>query len=122
MKMPLLRPKYKSKKWILEEDYDLLDYRIPAGFSSDLDSVPRLPYAYLWLKDFARASALLHDYLYTGVVPRNLADKEFLRAMKLEGVDLVRRGMLYFGTRLFGWISYKPYRVWVKRKLGLQQN
>ncbi len=56
---------------------------VPAGFTTDFASVPRLPVAYLLAGDAADAAAVVHDYLYrTAVVERSSADDVFAEAME----------------------------------------
>ena len=83
-----------------------IEYTVPAGFSTDLDSVPRIPLVYAYLKGRATKAAVIHDWLYHNKHPRKAADKVFLAAMKDEGIGMVRRNAIYRGVRLFGWLAY----------------
>jgi len=80
---------------------------VPAGYSTDLDSVPRIPFVYAWLKGQATKSAVIHDWLYFNKHDRKEADKIFLEAMKEEGVAVWRRWPIYLAVRAFGWLAYK---------------
>ena len=81
---------------------------IPAGFSTDLASIPR---CFRWVVPDdaeAGAAAVVHDYLYrTGACTRAEADAIFLEAMYLTGVPMVRRFVIWAAVRLFGWVGYR---------------
>lgn len=74
---------------------------VPAGFTTDFASVPRLLMVYALFGDVGHASATVHDYLLvTGVIRRSLADKVFLEALEAEGVPCWRRWPMYLGVRV----------------------
>lgn len=110
--MPKLLPLPKGK-WLLLEDwhYTALDgerYTVPAGFVTDLDSVPRIPVVYALYKGRIRAGALLHDYLYRIGHDRKAADKLLVEVGEI--VDLVEKEYLdniYGAVRAFGWTRYE---------------
>jgi hypothetical protein len=86
--------------WVIAE--------IPSGFVCDLDSVPReILLVHAWMKGRTRTAAVLHDALYRNGIDRELADKAFLRAMKLEGVRKRYRLPIYWAVRLFGGTKFK---------------
>lgn len=87
---------------------------VPAGFVSDLASVPRLPLAFWIFGDTAHQSAVLHDYLYefgaTAARPpidRELLDRVFLAAMEAEGLSWWRRRLMFAAVRLAGGSRYQ---------------
>lgn len=82
-------------------------YVVPKGFRTDLDSVPRIPGLYAWLKNRATRAATVHDHLYRQRHPRKEADAVFLDAMRHEGVPAWRRWAIYLGVRAGGWAAYK---------------
>jgi hypothetical protein len=91
-------------------DSDVLGRRVtvPEGFITDLASVPRLPLAYLLFGGVSNEAAVIHDFLYSGgKVTRKQADDVFCEAMKAEGVAGWRRGPMWLGVRLFGWLHYE---------------
>ncbi len=99
-----VRPRGKHN-WILLDKFvyesDLLKRNVVVknGFSTDLASFP--------LKDLARESAVIHDWLYqTHEIGRKLADQVFREAMEVEGIIGWRRAVIYRAVRLFGWWSY----------------
>ena len=82
-------------------------FSVPAGTITDFASVPRVPLAYLLAGDTARAAAVVHDYLYTGIVEREVADDVFLEAMAASGVPAWRRYPMYLAVRACGGSRYK---------------
>src|SRR5690606_25480873 len=101
--------------WRLVEDLVWDDgersFTVPAGFLTDLASIPR---AFRWLlhqNGRSRFPAVLHDYLYrTNAVSRAEADSIFYRALKSEGVSPVGRFLYWAGVRLGGWLPYRQRR------------
>ena len=80
---------------------------VPAGFRTDLASVPRLPVVYWLCGGRANKPAVVHDYLYsTGIVAREIADAVFLEAMGVVGVPLAYRRLMWAGVRLGGASHY----------------
>lgn len=95
---------------------------VPAGYRSDLASVPR-PVRAVWsrLEGETAAAALLHDYLYsTHITPRWAADGLFYEALKSEGVPMFKRTVMWLAVRLFGgrgWVSdFLDYRRQLARE------
>ena len=82
-------------------------FTVPAGFTTDLDSVPRIPGLYAMVKGRATRSAVVHDYLYRNRYPRKQADNIFWDAMKHEGVAAAYRWMIWAGVRSGGWLAYR---------------
>ena len=84
---------------------------VPAGFVTDLASVPRV----LWnllppLASYARA-AVIHDYLYaTNGLTRAEADGVLLEAMQATDVPFFTRSTIYAGVRLGGFVAWNKYR------------
>lgn len=101
-----------SGEWILK---DKLTYvteageviTVPAGFVTDLASIPR---AFHWLipvNGKHRAAAIIHDYLYvTKDRSRAEADSIFLEAMKSSGVRWSQRQTMYLAVRAGGWAAW----------------
>lgn len=81
--------------------------RVPAGFVTDLASVPRALWAVLPPHGKYAKAAIIHDYLYTkGEVPRLEADRVFSEAMEVLGVPKWKRKLMYWAVRAFGAGSY----------------
>lgn len=86
---------------------------VPEGFVTDLDSTPRwLPAVYALLREKARRSAIVHDYLYDEAsnplcISRSQADAIFWEAARVEGAGPIRGWLFWAGVRLGGYFSYK---------------
>jgi hypothetical protein len=82
-------------------------YEVPAGFVTDLASIPR---AFRWLlqqNGGSRRAAVLHDYLYRNhLTTRAEADALFRKALKAEGVNPVGGFLYWAGVRIGGWTAY----------------
>lgn len=97
-----------STKWMrLLEPVTMQGHTIPAGYTTDLDSIRRIPLIYVLLKGRARVPALMHDYLYQQGIKRRVADDLFLAEMTLQNVQPVYRTLIYWGVRLFGKYFYE---------------
>ena len=84
------------------------EIKVPSGFETDLDSVPRVPVVYAGFKGRATKSAVLHDYLCEKPgFPRKKADQIFLDAMKDEGVPWRHRWPVYLAVRGYGLATFK---------------
>jgi hypothetical protein len=75
---------------------------VPAGFETDLSSVPRLPLIYWLWGGRAHREGVLHDALYRldskPLVSFNTANKIFLEAMKSRGKPFWVRWPMYLGV------------------------
>lgn len=113
-------------RWTLREDWlavlsePLAVIHIPAGFTSDLASNPRLFRNAIASYELSIEAALLHDFLYRhqGVLPpefispyrtftREEADLVFLEIMKAMGVRWWRRQLAYPSVRAFGILPWR---------------
>ena len=80
---------------------------VPAGFVTDLASVPRALWAVFpphgkWAK-----AAIVHDYLYVEAIgTRRWADSVFAEAMAVLGVPTWRRRVMHAAVRIGGRGSY----------------
>ena len=81
--------------------------KVPTGFDTDFASVPRLPFMFWFLGGRANHAAVLHDYLYrTAIVTRAQADRVFVEAAGVEGVNWPARWTMWTGLRVGGWAAY----------------
>ena len=87
--------------------------RIPTGFLSDLESVPRwLPLAYALFARTANRAGVVHDRLYQlhqiedVIVPRRLADAVYYEANALDAYGNPGRWIKWLGLRIGGRGSY----------------
>lgn len=81
---------------------------VPAGFVTDMGSVPR----FLWglVDPWGRASKafLIHDYLYsTHERSRLVSDAILLEGMEVLGVNWFKRNIIYRAVRIGGIFSWK---------------
>lgn len=110
---PVLAPT-KEEEWVLHTpfcarvDGELII--VPAGYRTDLASVPRIPLAYLLFGGRARRAALLHDYLYETQAGKEYADSVFLAGMKAEGMGWLPRRTMWAAVVLFGGPIYDRKR------------
>ncbi|OHC11108.1 MAG: hypothetical protein A2002_02210 [Pseudomonadales bacterium GWC1_66_9] len=80
---------------------------VPAGFITDLASIPALLRPVFDPADSSRQSAVLHDWLYCAqTTTRAQADALFLEALEQCGVGFVRRWTMYCGVRVGGWMYW----------------
>lgn len=72
---------------------------VPAGFVTDLASIPRVFQSLIPKVGKHMLAAIVHDYLCRlDGFDRRLADRIFLEAMKLLGVNPVRRRLMYWAV------------------------
>lgn len=85
---------------------------VPAGFVTDLASVPRLPVAFFLAGGLAHAAAVVHDWLYTThQTDRATADAVFKEAAQACGVSAWRAYLMWLGVRAGGagsWAAAGP--------------
>lgn len=92
---------------VYQSDVAKQTFTVPAGFVTDLASVPRLPVVYLLAGDTSSEAAVVHDYLYsTRCVPRDVADAVLREASAVTGVPAWRRFMMWAGVRIGGASHY----------------
>ncbi|HAP0136057.1 TPA: DUF1353 domain-containing protein [Escherichia coli] len=95
--------------WLTDDPADVIE--VPAGYVTDLASVPRI----LWVVfpphgRYAKA-AIVHDWLYDNALRTKAeADRIFLDAMTVLGVPCWRRRLMYLAVRLFGKGNYRDTR------------
>lgn len=92
-----------------DDGYSVLT--VPAGFITDLASVPRLPGMFLLFGGKGRNAAVLHDYLYNErSSSREYADAVFFKAMAHDE-GMFTRVAMWLGVRVGGW------PIWQRRKV-----
>ena len=102
-------------RWMLTSDLiwhsDTERYVVPAGFETDLASVPRLLRCVLNRNGASRRPAVLHDALYrTQVVSRARADEIFRQALEAEGVIAPGIALYWLGVRVGGWVAWRNHK------------
>ena len=83
---------------------------VPAGFITDLASIPRV---FRWLftgHGKSREPSVIHDFLYRQRHPRKQADKVFREALGVAGMSLMARQAMYLAVRSGGWVYYMKQR------------
>jgi hypothetical protein len=76
---------------------------VPAGFVTDLASVPRVPIAYMLAGGTSNEASVVHDFLYTQhSVDRATADAVLREASAVTGVPAWRRAIMWAAVRAFG--------------------
>lgn len=81
---------------------------VPAGFHTDLASVPRLPVVYLLVGGRGDEAAVIHDFLYTEQpCTRKQADDVFYEALLTMGVPRWQAWMMWCGVRAGGASHWK---------------
>jgi len=107
---PILRPVPDSDRWEVVQDWHCGEFTVPAGYRTDLESVPRVPFLYAAFKDRFETAALLHDWLYDAGIDKPRADLEFLRLMLRESPTWREKYIIayptYYAVKLFGGPAY----------------
>lgn len=83
------------------------DIKVPAGYVTDLTSVPRVLWSIFPPNGRYAKAAIVHDYLYSNAIGnKEWADKVFLEAMTVLDVPVWRRKLMYWAVCLFGRGAY----------------
>ena len=114
----LVVSKVSRKMWRVERTFDYHvgseDSKevvtVPIGFLTDFASVPRIFWAILPPDGEYTQAAVVHDYLYNSrIYNRKKSDSIFIEAMKVLGVSLWKRRIMYRAVRMFGWIPWRNH-------------
>lgn len=82
-------------------------YEIPKGFYTDLASVPRVPFVFLFVGSRGHRASIMHDWLYENkTFDRITSDKVFYHALRADGVGHILAWSMYKGVRLGGAAYY----------------
>jgi hypothetical protein len=109
---PLDLRAHDSGEWVvlnplMYESVDGKKYGIPAGFITDLASIPAILRPLFNPNDNGRKAAVLHDSRYCiKAGSRKEADDLFLEALQRCGVGFLRRWAMYTGVRAGGWMYW----------------
>ena len=110
----------KETVWVLDSllgyESDLVGrVEAPAGFETDLASVPRVPIIFSMWGSRAHREGVLHDYLFRSdsvpIVGWNLANRVFLEAMKARGKPWYVRYPMYWGVCIGSYLCYHKKKV-----------
>ena len=110
---PVLRWGLAQARFVLTEPFTvtwsrprspLVHFTVPAGFSTDLASIPRLFQSIVPKVGKHIQPAIVHDWGYAGNTDLTKADTDllFLEGMKASGVWWLRRRVMYLAVRLGG--------------------
>ncbi len=89
-------------------------YRVRQGFETDFASVPTWQHWYVSPFGNHTEAAIVHDWLYAVGEPerRDFADDVFRYAMGDQGVNIVRRNIMWATVRVFGGKGYGESDQW----------
>lgn len=89
------------------------EYTIPAGYQTDLASIPQKYQQRPPHESPAARPGVLHDYLYTtNSEPRRIADRLFREALRDEGVPFGQRVAMWAAVRMHGGPAYRARLGW----------
>ncbi|HGJ3207286.1 TPA: DUF1353 domain-containing protein, partial [Salmonella enterica subsp. enterica serovar Anatum] len=93
---------YEPFEFYLSEDIsDIIS--VPAGFVTDLATVPRIFWTLMPPDGKYAKAAIIHDWMYDNALrTKKEADKIFLDGMTVLGVPRWKRTIMYYAVRLFG--------------------
>ena len=84
---------------------------VPAGFRTDLASIPNICNIIVPKLGKYNKGAVIHDFLYQmvreGKFDRTISDAVFYEIMKVSGVRFTQRMLIYLILRLFGFMAIK---------------
>ncbi|MCS3766152.1 hypothetical protein HNP12_000191 [Aeromonas hydrophila] len=113
---PVLVP-VDDLNWELHEDYYVktskVSFIIPAGFITDLASVPKIVWNLYPPFGLYTGAAVAHDYLYRNPkmrMTREEADSVFLEVMHQANVRKAKAQLMFVAVRAFGGSSFKDRR------------
>ena len=82
----------------------LLSYIVPAGFRTDLASIPAMLRPFFSRTGSNRKPAVAHDHMYTvRFQTREVCDKIFRDMLIVQGVSEEEANIFYSAVRLGGW-------------------
>ncbi|WP_120497456.1 DUF1353 domain-containing protein [Kiloniella sp. EL199] len=107
--------------WVLNEpisvsfvgkDNERREFVISAGFETDLASIPRLFQVLIPQIGGQNLPAIAHDWCYRDAsmkwLNKSAADLLFRIGMEQAGVSRLRRTLIYWAVKWFGFSSYQP--------------
>jgi len=93
--------------FIYESDVAGKTIIVPAGYITDLASIPRVPLVYRELEQLADMPGVPHDFCYsTGFLDRDTADLMLKEACLLIGLSAWKAQAIYWGVRIGGKSHY----------------
>lgn len=106
--------------WAVERELHVAGHVIPAGFKSDLASVPRFFWRLIAPYECSLEAAIVHDWVYKKgfCYTRVGADLMLREEMKRRKVVRWRRVLAYRAVRLFAWVVWNKYRAEDERRVS----
>ncbi len=97
-------------KWFNDEGNLIVEFIVPAGFLTDLASIPRWATPIIPKLGHHLRAAVAHDWLYEHDegLKRIQCDDLFFDGMKLDGVSRSRRNIMYQAVRIGGENLFGP--------------
>ncbi|EEF5015739.1 DUF1353 domain-containing protein [Salmonella enterica] len=87
--------------YLSDDSSDVIE--VPAGFVTDLATIPRIFWSLMPPDGKYAKAAIIHDYLYDNALrTKKEADRIFLDGMTVLGVPRWKRIIMYYAVRLFG--------------------
>ncbi|EAR0004378.1 DUF1353 domain-containing protein [Salmonella enterica subsp. diarizonae] len=91
--------------YLSDDNSDVIE--VPAGFVTDLATVPRVFWSVMPPDGKYAKAAIIHDYLYDNALrTKKEADLIFLDGMAVLGVPKWKRIVMYLAVRIFGRGNY----------------
>ncbi|EBD5548504.1 DUF1353 domain-containing protein [Salmonella enterica] len=91
--------------YLSDDNSDVIE--VPAGFVTDLATVPRVFWSVMPPDGKYAKAAIIHDYLYDNALrTKKKADLIFLDGMAVLGVPKWKRIVMYLAVRIFGRGNY----------------
>ncbi|EDZ5416544.1 DUF1353 domain-containing protein [Salmonella enterica] len=91
--------------YLSDDNSDVIS--VPAGFVTDLATVPRIFWTFMPPDGKYAKAAIIHDYLYDNALrTKKEADRIFLDGMTVLGVPKWKRIVMYLAVRIFGRGNY----------------
>ncbi|EBC7338196.1 DUF1353 domain-containing protein [Salmonella enterica] len=91
--------------YLSDDNSDAIE--VPAGFITDLATIPRIFWSLMPPDGKYAKAAIIHDYLYDNALrTKREADRIFLDGMTVLGVPRWKRTIMYWAVRLFGRGNY----------------
>ena len=109
LKLALLSTKQSRRQWIVLEDYHYYHITVPAGFRTDLASVPRVFWSLVSPSEIAEA-AVIHDFIYNKSLYSRKECDEILYDMCCSRMSKFRAYLIYLAVRIGGRKAYDKSR------------
>ncbi|ELY9760991.1 DUF1353 domain-containing protein [Salmonella enterica] len=90
--------------YLSDDNSDVIE--VPAGFVTDLATIPRIFWAFMPPDGKYAKAAIIHDYLYDNAL-RTKQEADRIFGMKVLGVPRWKRTIMYWAVRLFGRGNYR---------------